>query len=150
MPKNPTMLMFAVILIAGANISCTQPNKETEYCKSRARGEEKSNLLVDNLYVLGTQFHGSIAIDPTCAKPAYSFVNIVTPADTASGPRGLSFELQTAMYRKVHEKSGMYKLTGAVDISTVKKQVTLLRADNFNEVSEAESRAVLAKLFNEI
>lgn len=140
------MNKFAIAFVGLLLTSCSSSPIEDPYCRAVLSSVPTRELPVRDVYIYGTLEHGTILINPSCMQPVfnfYSFQGAISPAD---GAVGRIREFNKRVYDQPAAASGLFKISGTLDVHPESRLVELNDVYEFNEVDEAEARLVIGRL----
>ncbi|MEA5667136.1 hypothetical protein VA603_06250 [Stenotrophomonas sp. MH1] len=140
------MNKFAVAFVGFLLTSCSNSPMENPYCRAVLSSAPTRELPVRDVYIYGTLEHGTILINPSCIQPVFNFYSFHESISPADGAAGRIREFNKKVYDQPAAASGLFKISGTLNVYPESRLIELYDLYKFKEVDEAEAKFVIGRL----
>ena len=129
-------LLFTQILVIS---SCAEGSRASDLCTWS--GQSNKRVAVEHVYVFGGVPHGATLVDPSCLQKPLTFSALGSKfPDPSVKPFVRDF------YMRPKLKGGVFRLSGAVELSASERTAVLKTVSAYSEISPAERDDLFAQL----
>lgn len=136
-------ILFGALIIAGCSFS--RPDSD-RFCTAISKGVEQRGLPVESLYISGDYIHGVIAVDSNCPEHVLSASILQEVEDAAPPAKARLKHFAIEFFTKPKIKSGLFLLSGVVDVAPHDKIVRIKDVISYKEVDEAVRNELFSKV----